>query len=263
VVTRHDRRGKWASRLTALTLGAGLTGCAGPTFWDDVTARDYKFKSAFSASPEPIVVLRESTDGDARAKAMRAIKEPKANGGGDALQDEVVKILTTTAVGDPQPLCRSAAIQALGRFKDPRVIPALIQAYDAAGQLPNEISGAVQTQALTALGETHQPAAVNFLIQVANKPTPAEMSDREKQVGQDNRLAAVRALKNFDGSAEVAAAMGKIAETERNVALRDRARETYAKVTGKEAPTQAIVPDSPQPENNGVQLTGARSEPKP
>src|SRR5207249_2658087 len=37
---RHDRRGGWAGRLSALALGAGLAGCAGPVFWDDVTSRD-------------------------------------------------------------------------------------------------------------------------------------------------------------------------------------------------------------------------------
>jgi hypothetical protein len=248
--------------LSALALSAGLTGCAGPNFWDDVTSRDYHFKSIFSSSPPPIVVLRESTDGDARAKAMLALKEPQANGGTEADQEEVVQLLTRTAITDPQPLCRRAAIQTLGHFHDPRAVPALAQAYETAAQLSTEVAGPLQTQALSALGETKQPAAVAFLVQTASKTTPAEASERDRQVIRDNRLAAVRALKNFDGSPEAITATAKLVETERDVAVRDRARETYVKVSGgKEPPTPeagtAIVGPT-QVGESGVQLTGAR-----
>lgn len=263
LIDHHGKR--WAARLGALALGTGLTGCAGPTVWDDVTSRDFKFKSVFTASPDPLAVLRDNPDGDARAKALASIKEPRANGGGDAQQDEVVGLLTRTAVGDPQPLCRGAAIRSLGRFRDPRAVPALIQAYDTAGQLQSDVAAAVQSQALTALGETHQPSAVNFLVQVASKPASAEATDRDRQVVRDNRLAAVRALKNFDGSPDAAAVAARLAETERDVALRDRARETYAKVSGKELP--ASPPNgqpelaAPQPANRDIQLTGNPTPP--
>jgi hypothetical protein len=258
----NRRGGLWAGRLSALALGFGLTGCAGPTFWDDVTSRDFHFKSVFSSGPEPLAILKESTDGDARAKAFAALKEPKASGGGDAQQDEAMKLLTTAAVSDPQPLCRGAAIRTLGRFRDPRAVPALVQAYDAAGTLPNEVAGPIQGQALTALGETRQPAAVNFLVQVAGKPTPAETTDRERQVARDNRLAAVRALRNFDGSPEAIETAGRLAESERDVALRDRARETYVKVSGGKEPPAPNVggPTLPQsPPASDVQLTGHRT----
>jgi HEAT repeat protein len=205
-----------------------------------------------------MTVLRESTDGDDRAKAMVALKEPKAHGGTDADQDEVVQLLTRTAISDPQPLCRRAAIQALGRFKDPRAVPAISQAYETATQMPSEVAGALQSQALAALGETHQPAAVPFLVQTATKATPADASDRDRQLARDNRLSAIRALKNFDGSPEAAAAAGQLAENERDVAIRDRARETYAKVTGKEPPAPAAGVASPPQPANEMQLTGAR-----
>jgi HEAT repeat protein len=248
--------------LSALALGAGLAGCAGPNFWDDVTSRDFHFKSMFSSAPPPMTVLRESTDGDARARAMLALKEPRANGGTEAEQDEVVQLLTRTAITDPQPLCRRSAIQALGRFRDPRAVPALTQAYETAGQLTSDVAGPLQTLALTALGETKQPAAVNFLVQTATKPTPVDASERDRQVVRDNRLAAVRALKNFDGSPEAIAATGKLAETERDVALRDRAREAYAKVSGgKEPPAPEVggTSEGPAPTaGNDVQLTGGR-----
>ncbi len=258
----NDRRARWLGGLSAFGLGIGLVGCAGPNFWDDVTSRDYHFKSMFSKDPPPIAVLRESTDGDARAKAMLALKEPQASGGTEAEQEEVVQLLTRTAITDPQPLCRRSAIETLGRFRDPRAVPALIQAYESAAQLPSDVAGPLQTITLTALGETKQPAAVNFLVQTAIKPTPAEASEKDRQAVRDNRLAAVRALKNFDGSPEAIAATAKLAETERDVALRDRARETYVKVSGgKEAPaadTTATPPAGPQPAANPVQLTGAR-----
>ena len=84
-----------------------------------------------------MAVLRESTDGDARAKAIMALKEPRANGGTEAEQDEVDAASDPDRDLDPQPLCRRAAIQTLGRFHDPRAVPALTQAYETAGQLPH------------------------------------------------------------------------------------------------------------------------------
>src|SRR5205823_2514029 len=99
------------------------------------------------------------------------------------------------------------------------------------------------------------------LAAVASKATPAEATERDRQVVRDNRLAAVRALKNFDGSPEAAAVAGRLAETERDVALRDRARETYVKVTGKEPAAVGgggAPPAGPPQPVGDVQLTGAR-----
>ena len=95
---------------------------------------------------------------------------------------------------------------------------------------------------------------------MATKSTPAETTERERQAVRDSRLAAVRALKNFEGSPEAAAAAGKLAESERDVALRDRARETYAKVTGKEPPPYGVPAPGGPPDLPGgeVQLTGAK-----
>ena len=47
-------------------------------------------------------------------------------------------------------------------------------------------------------------------------------------------------------------------QSEKDVALRDRARETYVKVTGSEPPAEPMVPPMPAtPPDGGVQLTGA------
>jgi hypothetical protein len=233
--------------------------------WDEVTSRGFRPHHLFDR-PDPMTVLRDSTDGDARAKALRSLKEPRPNGGTDADQEEAVRLLTTAAVGDPQPLCRMEAIKALGRFQDPRAVTALVSAYEAANQMPADVSGVIQGQALASLGETKQPAAVTFLVKATQKSPPADASDRDRQQARDLRLAAVRALKNYEGSQDVAAAMAKLAQTERDVALRDRAKETYAKVTGSELPSGPAAPppalDAPQPAADNVQLTGA-SQPKP
>ena len=59
-------------------------GCA--SFWDDVTSRDFSFSGMFT-KPNPLLVLRDSSDGDKRAKALAALHEPKQHGGSDAEQD--------------------------------------------------------------------------------------------------------------------------------------------------------------------------------
>jgi hypothetical protein len=145
-------------------------------------------------------------------------------------------------------------------------VPALISAYEAAGQMPADLSGAIQGNALVALGETKQPAAVSFLVQASQKTVPAEATDHDRQQVRDTRLAAVRALRNFEGSKEVAGAMVRMAQNEKDVALRDRAHETYVKVTGTEPPSNAPAAPTPlEPAKPGgdVQLTGATQPRQP
>lgn len=243
--------------MTGAALATGLVGCSG--FWDDVTSRDFQVSAMFKRQ-DPMLVLRESSDGDVRAKALLALKEPKANGGGDTAQDEVLEVLTRAAVSDTQPLCRLAAAQALGTFKDPKAVQVLISCYDSASQLQGDAKSAVQTAALTSLGKGGQPAAVTFLVNVAAKPTPTEASDKDAQHQRDVRTAAVRALTGFPGSTEVATAMAKLAQNERDVALRDRARETYVKVAGKEP--EALPPPLPDAKAGGggddIRLAGGK-----
>src|SRR5260370_10876611 len=98
-------------------IGLAVGGCVHN--WDEVTSRDFKFKDMFRPS-DPMMVLRDNPDGDARAKAMAQLKEPKKQGGSDALQDEAVNRLASQAVSAPEPLCQLAAVDALGRFGHPR-----------------------------------------------------------------------------------------------------------------------------------------------
>src|SRR5262245_30514281 len=98
VAQRHTGlRGRLGRAAAAAALGAGVGGCS--TTWDDVTARNFHVRSLWEHK-EPLAVLRDSSDGDERAKAMRALTEPRANGGSAAEQDQVVQLLTTAATSD-------------------------------------------------------------------------------------------------------------------------------------------------------------------
>lgn len=233
---------------------AALTGCAG--FWDEVTSRDFDVRTAISP-PEPMTVLRTSTDGDARAKAMRRLKEPRLTGGTEQEQEEVVQLLRETAMSDPQPICRMAAISALGRFQDPRAVQALAGAYQTADQLSPEVAYHARCQALRAMGETKNPQAVEFLTEIARQPADRDATDRERGQGRDVRLTAVRALGNFRGSTKAGEALGQLAQADRDVAIRDRAKESYVAVAGKEPPAPSDAPPASEIQNVGhVQPAG-------
>jgi len=237
-----------------------LAGCA--SFWDDVTSRDFSVKQYFSPSPDPIEVLKTSTDGDSRAKAYSRLEKPygqTTDGLQSASNEEVVRLLTHGATAEPQPLCRMAAIRSLGKYPDPRCATSLIRAYDAAETLAPDLAYMVRCQAISALGETKQPEAAVFLAEVAKKPTKSDIADRERGQYRDVRLAAVRALKNYPGSEMAAITAQQLMANEKDVAVRDRARETYAAVTGQD-PNNA-PPLAPTPDKNNPILTVGHTQP--
>jgi hypothetical protein len=226
---RHRR--KLASILGAGLVAATAGGCA--SFWDDVTSRKFEFKNLYT-KPNPILVLQTSTDGDERAKALRALHEPKANGGTDQDQEAVLKILATAATSDKQFLCRLAAIESLGRFKDPRAVDHLTNAFYNSGSFPAEMATRIQCQAVTALGETGNPAAIPLLTKVANGAS-GEGSELEKQQVMDVRIAAATALGQFH-DARVTESLIRILEKDKDVALCDCAFEAIQKSTGRQLP---------------------------
>src|SRR5713226_8215250 len=125
----HDRTpAGFCGRFYLLPFAFCLCACGCAGFWDDVTSRDFTWSGMFN-KPNPLLVLRDSSDGDKRACALRALREPKQYGGSDAEQDAIVNILTTAATTEKQPLCRLAAIGALGHFKDPRSVKGLSDAF--------------------------------------------------------------------------------------------------------------------------------------
>jgi HEAT repeat protein len=198
-----------------------------------VTSRDFSWKSWFN-KPNPLIVLRDSSDGDQRAKALRALQEPKLYGGSDADQDAILQILTTAAAKEKQPLCRLAAIQSLGHFKDPRGLKGLTEAFYNASAFSPETATVIRCQALTAMGETGNPAAVELLARVVREP-PAEGTENEKQQTIDVRIAAARALGKFSHY-QATEALVRVMQTEKDIALRDRAYESLQAATGKKLP---------------------------
>jgi len=231
------RRGRLSCRGTGLlgllsfALCLSSCGCAG--FWDDVTSRDFSLNTFFN-KPNPLVVLHDSTDGDQRARALKALREPRQYGGTDLEQNAVVKILVAAASTEKQPLCRLAAIQALGHFKDARAVEGLTAAFYNAGSFMPETAAMIRAQALTALGETRNPAAVELLARVVKEP-PAEGPDADKQLSIDVRVAAARALANFSQT-QATEALLHVLKTERDVAMRDCAHKSLQVATGKDLP---------------------------
>lgn len=252
---RSVRRALGFYRLPCLAalLCLACFGCA--DFWEEVTSRDFKFKD-FYTSPDPLVVLRDSNDGDKRAAALRALQEPKLHGGTDKDQDMVVHLLASAAVTEHQPLCRLAAIETLGRFKDPRATQALKDAFYSAGSFPHSNSSTVvdavyntggpspemitriQCQALTALGETGNPTAIELLVRVVKEPRGE--GDQENQQTMDRRIAAAKALGKFKNR-DAELALVQVLEKEKDVALRDRVNEALQTATGQKLPPDPKV----------------------
>ncbi|MFL5245376.1 MAG: HEAT repeat domain-containing protein [Gemmataceae bacterium] len=221
----------------AVLLNLGLCGCAG--FWDDVTSHDFEFNSLF-VKPNPLQVLKDSTDGDKRAQALRTLREPKQYGASDQEQDFVVNLLTTASVAEHQYFCRLAAIQALGHFKDPRAVKGLEDAYYKAdaeyreGKFPLDTASAIQCQAIRSLGQTENPTAVNILVRIVGEAR-LEGAEKEQQQAMDKRIAAARALGNFT-SYQATESLVKVLQAEKDIAMRDSAHESLKRITKKDLP---------------------------
>jgi HEAT repeat protein len=255
----------WGVAGAAVT-SLGLCGCA--DFWDNVTSRNFKVESLWS-HPSPLVVLRDSQDANERAEALRHLREPLQFGGTQQDQELVFNILSAVATSDRQPLCRLAAIESLGHFKDPRAVDRLVAAYDQASNFPQikqtpqdpadliysmapippDVPTLIQCQALTALGETGNPAAVTKLVLVLREP-PTEGSTKEQQNSLDVRMAAARALGHYH-KREAADALVTVLQHDTDVALRESATESLQAMTGKKLPPdakawQAVLPPGPK-----------------
>src|SRR5262249_42141639 len=147
-------------------------------------------------------------EGDERARAMHRLKEPLANKLTQQDQDQIVDLLARTAVADPSPVLRLAAIDALGRFEDPRAPGILMIAYQKSHGRPDgtpdplqpesgiQLAGAnsrkpvrsslvpltgpvgyspdtveaIRCRSLESLGQTNRPEAVQFLAAIAAGP---------------------------------------------------------------------------------------------
>jgi HEAT repeat protein len=239
----RGRSGRGLRRVLGLVpfaFGPLLGGCAG--FWDEVTSRDFKITEVFS-KPAPLTVLQTSKDGDKRARAYAALREPAQHGGTREDQEMVLRLLTTASAEEHHVRCRLAAIEALGQFKDTRAVDALKNAYaeanNRAGNFAPEQASMVRCQVLTALGQTTNPAAVDFLVQVIRQP-PSDFKSAEKDRQQllDERIAAARALGHFR-QPQATEALLTVLRQEKDIALRDGAHESLQAATGKHLPRDA------------------------
>jgi hypothetical protein len=191
-----NSRGRQAGRLLVL-LALGLLAPAGCAGYDDFSWRQMNFE-VFRDPKDPIAVIRdEKSELWARRRALLCLKEPLANGGDNEAQDVVVKLLCYVAANDMHAPCRMAAIESMRKFKDPRIVEGLKDAYYRAGSVsaPDAVS-VIRMLSLSALGDTGNPAAVDLLVRVVREP-PTEGPDADRQQKLNERAAAARALGKF------------------------------------------------------------------
>ena len=91
--------------ITVSCLLLASTGCA--TFWDEVWSqeRDWRYVTGVN-KPDPLTVLRDSTDGHRRAQALGELREPLQNGGNAHDQEVSLNLLNTAATTESEPICR-------------------------------------------------------------------------------------------------------------------------------------------------------------
>lgn len=230
----------WQAFSGALLLGA--CGCAG--FWEEVTSREFEFKNLWTR-PEPLVVLRDSSDLARKADALAQLKEPVTHGGTREEQELYLEILTRAALNEPKgraepmsrdPLCRLCAVRALGDYKDPRAVRVLEKAYLESQPFTPEMNATIRQQALLAMERTGNPDAVSVLVRAARQPSATAVSSQvERQQILDEKLAAVRALGKFTKYDGVETLV-YLLETDKDVAVRHCAHQSLKEATKKNLP---------------------------
>jgi len=212
------------------------TGCA--TFWDEVWSqeRDWRYVTGINR-PDPLVVIRDSTDGYRRAQALGELREPLRSGGNAHDQEVYLNLLGAAAKEEREPLCRLAAIRSLGKFSDPRAARILEDVYQQP-KMPFtlENNSLIRKEALVALETTKDPDAWKLLVRVARQPGPTQEANlTDRQQTQDEKIVAIRALANYRQQ-ECVDALVHVMKVEKDIALRDRALASLEETTGKKWP---------------------------
>lgn len=88
--------------------------------------------------------------------------------------------------------CRQTAIQTLGKLRDPRAIPTLVEVIARGGTFNNATQDAAH--ALTNYGTTAEPAVRQLLITTSNADTLRELADVLKDIGTADSLAPLQKL---------------------------------------------------------------------
>jgi len=216
-------------------LASGLAGCNSID-----TPRAFQVNRWFK-NEDPLVILRDSTDGNRRAEALAALTEPASNGGNAEQQEVYIKILTSAAMKDSEPLCRLRAITTLGRYKDRRAVQCLEEVCQQSPKFNAEMNSRIRQQALASLMETGDPAARRMLLVVARgADSPLESSLTDRQQTLDERFAAIRGLGKFK-QYDAIETLVHILETERDAGLRDCAHNSLKEATGKSLPPDAVA----------------------
>jgi len=229
--------------LIVAGLIAAVPGCA--TFWDEVTSseRDSRYMLGWGKH-NPLVVIRDNdpskpnADGLRRAQALGELREPLKNGGNAQDQEAYLKILGAAATTDREPLCRLAAVRALGKFQDQRAASILEDVFNQQ-KLPftPENNSMIHREALVALENIHDPSSLSLMIRVARQPGPPKSADRvDRMQTQDERIVAIRALGRYKDR-EAVDALAYVLKTEKDVALRGRAHSSLEETTGKHWPS--------------------------
>jgi hypothetical protein len=249
-----------------LSLALISSGCANT--WDTLTSRKFRdkpFETMF-VTEDPLTVMKNCTEGDERAHAMHRLKEPIRHGGTSNDQDDALQLLSAAACGDPSPVVRVAAIDALGRFEDGRVVAILTAAYQNGDGIPagvekpkrlsrtsdsddilaladryslrgpvgfsDEVVSAIRSRAVTALAGTGKPEAMAVLAQAAK-------GGESMPIDRDTQLAAVRGLAKMRTAESVPILVGVMkAEKGKDPALTARAHESLVSLTGKDYPAE-------------------------
>jgi hypothetical protein len=212
-----------------------------------MTRKDIDFNAKCKlmfTKPNPMLVLRDSRDGDERAKALRALHEPIKNGGTPHDQEIVFKILEQATVSEHTAMARMAAVESLSHFKDPRAAAALKAAYyqaygyrNESGEefkYPAETVTILRCKCLQGMGELENPAVVEHLVSILREP-PVKGSDQDRQWAMDLRIAAARSLGKYNQPLATEALL-EVLKGDRDVALRDRAHDALETSTGQKLP---------------------------
>lgn len=265
----------------AVAVLSGLTGCANT--WEAVSSqrfRDKPWETTFGRE-DPARVIRTSSDGEARARAMRALTESQVAALSEAERGEVFDHLTNAATQDPSPWVRMAAIDALGRYPDPRATEVLATAFhqatgrlvpaQPAGKLPGPLGDRlgltgpqgfpgdqvanVRGRALDALARSGRPEAVEFLARVAAGNEVLVNEDPvDRAFVRQRAVAGLGKMRQKD--AVVALAKVLTDEQGKDLTLGHLAHEGLVNLTGKSHPADPAT-------WNGVVQAGFEIAPEP
>ena len=226
--------------FTIAVVSTAASGCTG--LWDELTKkRSSRDLHGYFFPPDPLVVIRDSSDAGRRAEAFSRLSEPAQNGGGEKEQQYYLSLLQETAEKDPDPLTRLAAVRRLGKTKDPLAVEILKTALFQKLPFTSEMNSRVRQEAMRSLATTGRPEAAEWLIRIAKQPGASdEDSLRDKQLALDERLVALRGLSKFS-QPRVHEVLIEFVENEKEIALRDRALTSLREATGRNLPADGAA----------------------